>query len=66
MTETKEALVAFALLITGAVAWWSFYVRPHDQFMGEIMACMEDNSKAEFKRCESKVSDLHRPSRLGH
>ena len=59
-----SSLVAFAILLVGAAAWWAFYVHPHDQFMGEILACMEYNSRAEFSRCESEVSDSHQHNRL--
>lgn len=59
--EAAGAAVALTLLLVGAIAWWVFYIHPRDEFLGEVMACMEDSSKAEYQRCvefvRAEVSD---------
>lgn len=67
LTETqKEALgaaVAAVLFVGAAGAWWAFYVQPRDQFLGEVMACMDDGTQAEYDRCAKLVSVSDAPER---
>ena len=49
--EAVGAAIAVAMLVVAALGWYGFYVQPHDEFRGEVLACMENRSEAEYHRC---------------
>lgn len=59
-TDRHETLggLALGLALGGlALAWFTFYVQPREEFLGRVMACMgEDPSEAAYERCVEEIS----------
>jgi len=59
MTDQQKenlGLAGFTLMaLSLAVGWYVLWVRPHDEFLGQVMACTQDASQAEYARCAEVV-----------
>jgi hypothetical protein len=54
--EIAGMLTLVVLTLVCVAAWFTFYVQPHDEFLGEVMACMgNDASEAAYDLCAEKI-----------
>ena len=59
MTEQQQERLGLAgatlTVLSLTVGWYVLWIRPHDEFIGQVMACTQDASRAEYARCVEVV-----------
>lgn len=49
--ERASAALLAVLAIVACFAWFFGYVRPRDEYIREVAACVHNESRAEYARC---------------
>ena len=58
MEKMRDIVVFVGAGLLVGVAWWHFYVKPHDEFHGIVAECMilkDDMSPSSYDDCVSEV-----------